>query len=89
MTSLETAKYLKRPEYQRTSAPPNMIRQIMAQTQTRSLGLVIMLFAIWIALNFLTEGLFLTPRNMTNLSGQVAITAILACGAVMLMVPGP
>ena len=47
-----------------------------------------MLLVIWAALQGLTGGLFLSARNLTNLSGQVAITAMLAAGAVTVMVPG-
>ena len=54
----------------------------------RSLSMVGILVLVWIVLQILTGGLFLGPRNLTNLSGQLAITAMLAAGAVMVMVPG-
>ena len=58
------------------------------QGQLRSLSMVGILVLVWIVLQILTGGLFLGPRNLTNLSGQLAITAMLAAGAVMVMVPG-
>lgn len=61
---------------------------MVSSGQIRSFSMVGILLAVWIVFQFLTSGLFLTPRNLTNLSGQVAITAILAAGVVLVMVPG-
>jgi ABC-type xylose transport system permease subunit len=60
---------------------------LFSGAQIRSFTMIGILVVVWIAFQFLTSGLFLTPRNLTNLSGQVAITAILAAGIVMVMVP--
>lgn len=60
----------------------------LSENQLRLLGLICVLLVIWMAFQFLTGGLFLMPRNLTNLSGQVAITALLASGVVMVMIPG-
>lgn len=54
----------------------------------RSLTLLLILVAVWLTFQVLTDGLFLTPRNLTLLSVQVAVTAVLAAGIVMVMVPG-
>lgn len=54
----------------------------------RSLSLVGVLLVVGVVFNILTDGLFFTSRNLTFLSIQVAITAILACGIVMVMVAG-
>lgn len=54
----------------------------------RSLGLVAIVAAVWIGFQFITNGLFLSPRNLTVLTVQVSITAILAAGIVMIMVAG-
>lgn len=56
--------------------------------QLRALTLVGVLVGVWIVFQVLTDGLFLSPRNLTTLTIQVAITAILAVGIVMVMVPG-
>jgi D-xylose transport system permease protein len=59
-----------------------------ARQGLRSLGLIGVVVVIWLILQYLTNGLFLSPRNITNLTVQVAITAILAAGIVPLMVGG-
>ena len=61
---------------------------LLAQRRLRLLPMIIVLLVIWAAFQGLTGGLFLSARNLTNLSGQVAITAMLAAGAVTVMVPG-
>lgn len=61
---------------------------MMAHGELRLLPLIIVLLVVWMVMQYLTGGLFLSPRNLTNLSGQVAITAMLTCGAVLLMIPG-
>ena len=61
---------------------------ILSQGRFRQIPMIAVLIVVWVVLNFLTGGLFLSARNLTNLSGQVAITAVLAAGAVMVMVPG-
>jgi D-xylose transport system permease protein len=56
--------------------------------RVRPITLVLILVAIWLIFQVLTQGLFLSPRNITTLTIQVAITAMLAAGIVMVMVPG-
>lgn len=56
--------------------------------QLRALSLIGILLLIWIVFQVLTDGLFLSPRNLTTLSVQVAMTAILAAGIVLVMVQG-
>ena len=46
-------------------------------------GLVAILILVSIIFQILTGGTFLSARNLTNLSGQVAITAILTAGIVL------
>jgi D-xylose transport system permease protein len=57
-------------------------------SQLRAFALVGILVAVAIVFQILTNGLFLSPRNLTNLSLQVSTTAILCAGIVMVMVPG-
>jgi D-xylose transport system permease protein len=64
------------------------LKAILSQSRFRLIPMIAVLIVVWVVLELLTGGLFLSARNLTNLSGQVAITAVLAAGAVMLMVPG-
>ena len=41
--------------------------------------MLMVLIAIWIALHLSTDGLFLTPRNLYNLSIQTSAIAVIAC----------
>src|SRR4029079_6394607 len=53
------------------------------EVDTRMLGMIGALAAIWIALHLLSGGLFLTPRNLWNLSVQSSSVAIMATGMVL------
>jgi D-xylose transport system permease protein len=53
---------------------------------TRFTSLVLALALIWAVLAYATDGIFLTPRNLYNLSIQTCVTAIMACGMVYLIV---
>ena len=46
------------------------------------------LIGIWLIFAFVTEGVFLTPRNLSNLFVQTVTTAILAIGMVLVIVTG-
>ena len=48
--------------------------------------MVVVLTSIWLIFNFLTGGKFLTARNLFNLSLQVAVVGIMACGMVLVIV---
>ena len=77
------------PEVTAVSATPRLtLANILSQSRFRLIPMIAVLIFIWIVLEMLTGGLFLSARNLTNLSGQVAITAVLAAGAVLVMVPG-
>ena len=54
----------------------------------RAYSMVFALIAIWIVLWFLTDGTFMTPRNLSNLARQMAIVGIIACGMVLVIVSG-
>lgn len=78
-----------------TSAPAvrpadggNPLRRFLNATEldTRLLGMVGALVVIWIAFNLLSGGLFLTPRNLWNLSVQTASVAVMATGMVLVIV---
>lgn len=52
----------------------------------RFTSLVLALAAIWITLAVVTDGIFLSPRNLYNLSIQTCVTALMACGMVFIIV---
>src|SRR5262245_29549156 len=56
------------------------------EIDVRLLGMVAALAVIWVAFNVLSGGLFLTPRNLWNLSVQSAAVAIMTCGMVLIIV---
>jgi D-xylose transport system permease protein len=59
--------------------------------QTSALRAYTMLAAlvlIWLYFQYSTEGVFLTPRNLSNLTLQTAVTGILAVGMLMVIVAG-
>lgn len=64
------------------------VRRFLAATEfdTRLLGMVGALIIIWLAFNALSGGLFLTPRNLWNLSVQTASIAVMATGMVLVIV---
>ena len=53
---------------------------------SRMLGMVGALVILWIGFNQLTDGRFLTPRNLFNLSVQTASVAVMATGMVFVIV---
>src|ERR1700723_1132553 len=78
-----------------TSAAPNEsgIRRLLRATEvdTRMLGMIGALALIWVGFNIITwaqngEGLFLSPRNLWNLSVQTSSIAVMATGMVLVIV---
>ena len=69
-------------------APARPLAGLLAPGRLKLLPMIVVLLVVWAVLQGLTGGLFLSARNLTNLSGQVAITAMLTAGAVVVMVPG-
>jgi D-xylose transport system permease protein len=72
-------------------APPSRLHRFNAflkatELDTRLLGMVGALLLIWIAFHVLSGGLFLTPRNLWNLSVQSSSVAIMATGMVLVIV---
>ena len=52
----------------------------------RLLGMVIALVILWVTFNFLSDGRFLTPRFLWNLSVQSAAVAVMTTGMVLIIV---
>ncbi|MYM72418.1 sugar ABC transporter permease [Duganella sp. FT109W] len=57
-------------------------------TQYKMLALLIAVALIWMFFSYHTEGGFLTPRNLSNLMRQMAITGIVACGMSLVIIAG-
>src|SRR5260370_9981415 len=55
------------------------------EIDSRLLGMIGALAIIWLGFHILSRGLFLTPRNLWNLSGQSASIAIIATGIVLII----
>jgi D-xylose transport system permease protein len=56
------------------------------ELDARPVGMLVALAIIWIGLDRLTEGAFLTPRNLYNLSVQSSVVGVMACGMVLVIV---
>ncbi len=56
------------------------------EIDTRLLGMIGALLVVWIGFDLLTEGRFLTSRNLFNLSVQTASVAVMATGMVFVIV---
>ncbi len=74
-----------------TGAPQQGLREIVLSSikhNTKQYTMFLALIAIWVIFTFLTDNVFLTPRNLSNLFVQTATTAILAIGMVLIIVTG-
>ncbi len=56
------------------------------ELDTRMLGMIGALLIIWIGFHIFSGGIFLTPRNLWNLSVQTASIAVMATGMVLVIV---
>jgi len=56
------------------------------ETDTRMLGMLGALLLIWICFHIFSDGRFLTPRNLWNLSVQTSSVAIMSTGMVLIIV---
>jgi D-xylose transport system permease protein len=52
----------------------------------RSYSLVLALAAVWIIFSVVTDGIFLEPRNFSNLIRQTAVTGILSVGMMLVII---
>jgi D-xylose transport system permease protein len=58
------------------------------RANAKQYAMLVALAAIWIVFAFVTDGVFLTARNISNLVVQTVTTAILAIGIVLVIVAG-
>ncbi len=66
----------------------NVIKNFISKlgVDTRILGMLGALVLLWLVFNQFTDGRFLTPRNLFNLSVQTASVAVMATGMVFVIV---
>ena len=64
------------------------VKRLMKATEidTRMLGMVGALLAIWLVFHVLSGGVFLMPRNLWNLTVQTSSVAVMATGMVLVIV---
>ena len=62
------------------------LRQVFVRYKV--LALLFAVAAIWVFFSVLTDGAFVTPRNVSNLLRQMSITGMLACGMVFVIIAG-
>lgn len=62
------------------------LRQVFVRYKI--LALLFAVVAIWAFFSVLTDGAFVTPRNVSNLLRQMSITGMLACGMVFVIIAG-
>ncbi|HVY50434.1 MAG TPA: sugar ABC transporter permease [Devosia sp.] len=72
----------------KAAADGNLVQRFLAGTEldTRLLGMIGALALIWIGFQIVSGGIFLTPRNLWNLSVQTAEVAVMATGMVLVIV---
>ena len=66
--------------------PGEIIGRVRQRLSLRQFTLLIVLAIVWIAFQFLTDNIFLTPRNLGLLALQSSIVSLAAISAVMLIV---
>lgn len=71
-----------------SSFAQNPLQRFLTATEvdTRLLGMIGALAIIWVGFNIFSGGLFLTPRNLWNLSVQTASVAVMVTGMVLVIV---
>ena len=69
-------------------AEGNLFQRFVVATEldTRMLAMVGALVVIWLVLSLMTDGIFLTPRNLYNLTVQSTVVGIMATGMVLVIV---
>jgi D-xylose transport system permease protein len=77
------------PEAELKGAPgTRSVRSLIAglEVDGRLLGMILAIGVVWIVFHFWSNGLFLSPRNLWNLSVQSAAVAIMTTGMVLIIV---
>lgn len=76
------------PDVARRSGRSGRLRGLLrsAEVDTRLLGMFAALIIIWVLVDILSGGTFLTARNLWNLTVQTSVVAIMATGMVLIIV---
>ena len=71
-----------------TKTTGNLFQQFLNATEldTRLLGMIGALVLVWIGFDIFSGGIFLTPRNLWNLSVQTSSIAVMSTGMVLVIV---
>ena len=56
------------------------------EIDARMAAMVVVLIAVWLGMHVLTDGFFLTARNLYNLTVQSSVVGIMATGMVLVIV---
>lgn len=75
---------IQTPDAARPQRARNLIDAL--EIDTRLLAMAAALVVIWVGLDLLTGGIFLTARNLWNLSVQTSVVGIMATGMVLVIV---
>lgn len=67
---------------------PDLKLKNLMKFDIRSYTIILALLALWIVLNLLTDGAFLTPRNLSNLFRQGSVVAFIAIAMVWVIAAG-
>lgn len=62
--------------------------KMLFKTNMRQFTMIAALLLIWLLFSIATDGVFLSPRNLSNLFLQTVTVAIVACGMVLIIVTG-
>ena len=68
-------------------AAPNRANSIISILRSAA-GLLVAIAIVWLVFSILTDGVFVSDRNLTNLMRQTAITAIVALGMLVVIAQG-
>lgn len=68
-------------------APPTRANSIISVLRSAA-GLLLAIAIVWIAFSILTDGVFVSDRNLSNLMRQTAMTAMVAIGMLVVVVQG-
>lgn len=66
---------------------PTRAKSIISLARSAA-GLLLAIAIVWIAFSILTDGVFVSDRNLSNLMRQTAITALVAIGMLVVVVQG-
>lgn len=66
----------------------NLFIRMLSKLDWTKYAMVIILIILGVAFHFMTNGIFITPRNLSTLMRQVAVLGVAASGMTMLLIMG-